>query len=134
MTKEQLQGELMPLIDGLLMRSETDSPFEFYYFDNTQNLPLDAETAAKLTGKTNSTEIKTEPLDYFFRNMVRLYPEDGEDRKQEAQRFALLQQKLQELLRDVQVYKADEISITAYILGTTPEGDIAGIRTVVVET
>lgn len=134
MNEEQLRNELQPLYDGLLMRSETDSPFEFYYFENTQQLPLNTETVAKLTGKTSGTEIKTEDLSYFFRNMVRLYPEDGQNRKQEAERFTVLQDRLQTLLQNVQVFKADEISITAYILGQLPNGDIAGLRTVVVET
>lgn len=134
MNQQQLEQELKPLYDGLLMRSETDNPFEFYYFNNTQNLPLNPDTVAKLAGKSNGAEIRIEPLDYFFRNMVRLYPEDGEARRQEAERFKRLQQRLQELLQNVQVFKADEISITAYILGQLPNGDIAGLRTVVVET
>ena len=134
MSKEQLQNELKPLFNGLMMRSETDSPFEFYYFENTQNLPLNKDTVASLAGKSNGEEIRTEELDYFFRNMVRLYPEDGEDRKQEVERYKRLQQKLYDLLQDVQVYKADEISITAYILGKTQKGDFAGLRTIVVET
>ncbi|MBB6610385.1 nuclease A inhibitor family protein [Pontibacter sp. Tf4] len=134
MNQEQLEQELKPFYDGLMMRSETDSPFEFYYFENTQGLPLNADTVAKLTGKSSGSEIKTEPLDYFFRNMVRLYPEDNEMRKQEAERYKQLQERLQALLRHVQVYKADEISITAYLLGQLPNGDIAGLRTVVVET
>ena len=134
MSKEQLENELKPYYDGLLMRSETDSPFEFYYFENPQRLPLNKDTVASMAGKSSGSEIKTENLDYFFRNMVRLYPEDGDDRKQEAERYKQLQQKLYDLLQDVQVFKADEISITAYILGKTPEGDFAGLRTIVVET
>ena len=134
MNEEELRNELKPLYDGLLMRSETDSPFEFYYFENPKDLPLDTDTVAKLAGKSNGAEIKTEELSYFLRNMVRLYPEDNDARKQEADRFILLQQRLQELLQNVQVFKADEISITAYILGQLPNGDIAGLRTVVVET
>jgi hypothetical protein len=134
MSKDQLEKELKPLYDGLLMRSETDNPFEFYYFENTQHLPLNSNTVASLAGKSNGAEIKTEQLDQFFRNMVRVYPEDGEERKQEVERYKQLQQKLYDLLQDVQVFKADEISITAYILGKTPEGDFAGLRTIVVET
>ena len=134
MNEEQLRNELQPLYDGLQMRSETDSPFEFYYFENTLQLPLNTDTVAKLAGKSNGAEIKTEELPYFFRNMVRLYPEDGDARKKEADRYIQLQQRLQELLLNVQVFKADEISITAYILGQLPNGDIAGLRTVVVET
>ncbi|NDK56364.1 nuclease A inhibitor family protein [Pontibacter fetidus] len=134
MNKEELENELKPFYDGLLMLSETDSPFEFYYFENTQNLPLNKDTVASLAGKSSGSEIKTEELTYFFRNMTRVYPEDGPERKQQADRFTQLQQKLEALLQDVKVYKADEISITAYILGKTPDGDIAGLRTVVVET
>jgi len=134
MNEEELRNELKPLYDGLLMRSETDSPFEFYYFENTQQMPLNTDTVAKLAGKSSGTEIKTEDLGYFFRNMMRVYPEDRPERKQEADRFMFLQQRLQELLQNVQVFKADEISITAYILGQLPNGDIAGLRTIVVET
>ncbi|MEJ8756699.1 nuclease A inhibitor family protein [Pontibacter sp. H259] len=134
MNQAELQNELQPLYDGLMMRSETDSPFEFYYFENPQDLPLNTDTVAKLAGKSSGAEITTEDLPYFFRNMVRLYPEDGEERRQEADRYNRLQQRLQELLQNVQVFKADEISITAYILGQLPNGDIAGLRTIVVET
>jgi hypothetical protein len=134
MTEEQLKNELQPYYDGLMMLSETDNPFEFYFFRNSQNLPLNTDTVASLAGKSSGSEIRTEELDYFFRNMVRVYPEDADDRKQDAERFKKLQHKLQELLQDLKVFKADEISITAYILGKTPNGDIAGLRTIVVET
>ena len=121
-------------MEGLQMRSETDAPFEFFYFENPEGMPLDKETVAHIAGKTTSNEIETESLEHFFRNMVRLYPEDGEERKQEAARFRELQQKLQELLQDVEVFRAGNISITVYILGKTENGDIAGVRTLVVET
>ncbi len=134
MNEQELEKTLKPYYDGLMMRSETDSPFEFYFFDNSQNLPLNADTVASLAGKSTGNEIKIESLDYFFRNMVRLFPGDGEDRQQEVVKFKKLQQKLQETLTEIQVFKADEISITAYILGKTKSGDFAGLRTIVVET
>jgi hypothetical protein len=134
MHKEQLEETLKQLTDGLLMRSETDEPFEFFYFENTENEPLDKETVAHIAGKTTADEIEVVSLEHFFRNMVRLYPEDGEERKQEAARFKQLQQKLKELLQDVQVYRAGNISITVYILGKGENGDFAGLRTLVVET
>ena len=134
MNKQQLEHTIKPLIDGLQMRSETDSPFEFFYFENTEKLPLNNEAVALLAGKTTGESITTETLDHFFRNMVRLYPEDGEDRKQEAARFQELLHKLKELLPDVQVYRAGDISITVYILGTTAQGDFAGLKTLIVET
>lgn len=133
MNQEQLQNELKPLYDGLLMRSETENPFEFYYFENTQNLPLNTDTVAKLTGKSNGAEIKTEPLDHFFRDMVNGNTETGDIRMQDAERFRMLQQQLEERLQNVLVYKAQELGTTAYILGQLPNGDIAGLRTVIVE-
>lgn len=134
MNKEELEVTLKQLTDGLLMRSETDAPFEFFIFENPEQLALDKETVAHIAGKTTSEEIEQESLEHFFRNMVRVYPEDGEERKQEAARFQELQQKLQELLQDVSVYRAGNTSITVYILGQTDNGDIAGIRTLIVET
>lgn len=134
MHKEQLEDILRQLTDGLLMRSETDAPFEYFYFENPEGRSLNRETVAHIAGKTNSTEIETESLEHFFRNMVRLYPEDGEERKQEASRFQELQQRLQELLQDVEVYRSSVLGTTVYILGKTGNGDIAGLRTLVVET
>lgn len=134
MNKQELENTLKQLTDGLLMRSETDAPFEFFYFENPEGMPLNKETVAHIAGKTTSSEIGTEELDYFFRNMVRTYPEDGPERQQEARRFQELQQTLQQLLRDVKVYRAGDRSITVYILGNTGNGDIAGIRTLIVET
>ena len=134
MNKEQLEETLKQLTDGLLMMSETDAPFEFFYFENPERQSLSKETVAHIAGKTNSDEIETQELDYFFRNMVRLYPEDNEARQQEVARFQELQQRLHELLQDVQVYRASAIGTTVYILGKTENGDIAGLRTFVVET
>lgn len=134
MNKEQLEETLKQLTEGLQMRSETEAPFEFFYFENTENQPLDKEIVAHIAGKTTAEEIETEFLDHFFRNMVRLYPEDGEDRKKEAGRFQELQQQLQEHLQEVTVYRAGNTSITVYILGRTENGDFAGLRTLIVET
>ncbi|HEY4651229.1 MAG TPA: nuclease A inhibitor family protein [Pontibacter sp.] len=124
---EDLQKELLPLTHGLMVRSETESPLELYYFENTQGLPLNASAISSLAGKTNSSELVVEPLDAFFNSILSRNSAD-------AERFRQLQHKLQELLQNVQVYKSPEIGTTVYILGSTPEGDFAGLRTVVVET
>lgn len=134
MNKDQLEKTLGQLTDGLLMQSETDAPFEFFYFENPEKEPLNRETVAHIAGKTTAEEIETVSLDHFFRNMVRTYPEDGEERKQDAERFKKLQQTLQEELKDVEAYRAGNTSITVYILGKTENGDIAGLRTLIVET
>jgi hypothetical protein len=134
MDQTQLEEKLKNLVDGLLMLSETDAPFEYYILEDSKDLLLNKETVATIAGKTTGDEIETETLEHFFRNMVRLNPEDSDERKKEAARFKELQEQLQQQLQDVKVYRAGNTSITIYILGKTDNGDIAGLRTLIVET
>jgi tRNA U34 5-carboxymethylaminomethyl modifying GTPase MnmE/TrmE len=130
MTIEQIEAELKNAINGLLMMSETDEPFEYYYDEQHDAEELNEETVRKLAGMPAQYPMEVVDLEYFFRNMTR--PETvGE---QQAQRFQHLQDKLRELLQDVKVYRIGENRITVFILGKSPDGKIAGLKTVVVET
>jgi len=127
---EQIEAELKSAINGLLMMSETDEPFEFYYDEQHDAAELNGETVRKLAGMPAQYPMEVVDVDHFFRNMTR--PDTvGE---QQARRFQHLQDKLKELLEDVQVYLIGENRITVLILGKSPDGKIAGLKTVVVET
>ncbi|WP_018477896.1 nuclease A inhibitor family protein [Pontibacter roseus] len=134
MELKQIEEELKRAFNGLLMRSETDEPFEFYYDEENTADKLNEDTVRKLAGMPAEYPLEVVEVDYFFRNMTKVNPENGTEGEQQAQRFRQLQEKLQELLQDVKVYKVGEDRISVLILGKTPNGEIAGIKTVVVET
>jgi hypothetical protein len=131
---KQLEAELKKASDGLLMMSETDEPFEFYFDEQHSGAELNEETVRKLAGMPAQYPLEVVELDYFFRNMTRSNDGDSEVQRQQAQRFQILQSKLHELLYDVRAYRIGESRITVFILGKTPDGKIAGLKTVVVET
>jgi hypothetical protein len=133
MTIAQLETELKQPINGLLMMSESDEPFEFFYDEQHTGNELNEETVRKLAGMPAQYPLEVVELDYFFRNMTAA-AEPGEEAEARAARFRKLQNILQELLQDVKAYRIGETRITVYILGRTTQNEIAGLKTVVVET
>jgi hypothetical protein len=116
------------------MRSETDEPFEFYYDEEHTAEELNEETVRKLAGMPAKYPMEVQEVEYFLRNMTKANPENGEEGQRTAKRFQQLQEKLKELLQDVKAYRVGEDRISVLILGKTPDGQIAGLKTVVVET
>lgn len=133
MNLEQIETELKQAVNGLLMRSETDEPFEFYYDAQHDGEALTEDTVHKLSGMPAQYPMEVVELDYFFRSQTRPVEENPEEEAR-AEQFRQLQAKLQELLPDVKAYCIGESRITAFILGTTQAGEIAGLKTVLVKT
>lgn len=134
MDLKQIETELRAATDGLLMMSETDAPFEFYQAENMTGEPLNEDTVLKLAAMPADYPFEEMELGYFFRNMTQARPEVGEAGMDQAKRFEHLQQKLQELLQDVKVYRVGDTQKLVLILGRAPSGAIAGLKTMVVET
>jgi len=133
MSLERIEKELKQAANGLLMRSETDEPFEFYFDEQHIGSELNEETVRKLAGMPAQYPMQVEEVDYFFRNQTRPAEDTPEEHARAAQ-FRQLQAKLQELLPDVKAYRIGESRITAFLLGTTESGEITGLKTVLVET
>ena len=77
-------------------------------------------------------EIQT--LDYFFRNMVKIYPGVAEEQQGKAQDFLKLRELLKLKLREVKVYRTGSIQIDAFIIGQLHDGSYGGLRTKLIET
>jgi hypothetical protein len=134
MDLKQIETELREATDGLLMMSETDAPFEFYHAENMKGESLNEETVLRLAAMPADYPFEETDLGYFFRNMTQARPDAGNAGIEQARRFENLQKKLNELLQDVKVYRVGESQKLVLILGRTPDGEIAGLKTMVVET
>jgi histidine triad (HIT) family protein len=128
----ELLPELQRLTDGLLFRSESEAP-------------LQVVTCAQPSGQlTNAALLQTlgEPADslcqvislaYFLRNHTAA-TQDPQGRPI-AERYQALQAFMEQHLRAVQVYRiGSEPKLTAYALGEAAPGQLAGFKTVLIET
>jgi len=126
--------ELQQASEGLLFRSESDYPFEVVDLGRAEHLdPSPAQLLAML-GRTTTEVTAIMELPYFFRNMTKTRPEQSEAQQQEAARFQALEQLLTQNLSHVKVIRVGTIKIEAFILGSTPQGRLVGLKTYQIET
>ncbi|BAZ33980.1 nuclease A inhibitor family protein (plasmid) [Cylindrospermum sp. NIES-4074] len=116
---------------GLLMMSETDSPFEIVQWSGAA--PATSEKILQLTG-AQDLPIEVVELDYFFRNCAFEKEWHNDQQKEEVKKYQTLVQTLKNNLSDINVYRVGQINIDAYIVGQTKDGDLAGVVTKLVET
>ncbi|PRY11999.1 nuclease A inhibitor-like protein [Pontibacter ummariensis] len=131
MDKTQLQKELMPVVDGLLMQSEIDAPFEFVYLEDTRGKQLNPGDVAVWAGKPAGMGVETKDLDAFMQEMQSVDSDARDKTKGKAEAYQQLTTTLRRLLQDIKVYCLTEIGTEAYILGKAETGDYAGLRTMV---
>ena len=118
--------------EGLLFISESDHPFELVLIEDK---PASiSNKIIQLAKKPAGTAVEKQDLDYFFRNMIKVYPEFSTAQKITAQRFSSLVKVLRENLTDIHVYRVGEVQVDAFIIGQLKNGQYAGLRTKLIET
>jgi hypothetical protein len=109
---------------GILYPSETDAPFEVVHWGKDAEV-LDDDRVRQLSGRGGKEPVESDDFDEFFSPLV-----DGEA-SAAARRLVDV---LRETLADIRVYRLGRISIDAFIVGRTKDGDLAGLKTKLVET
>jgi hypothetical protein len=130
-----LQQELERASSGLVFSSESDRPFEFF------SLPYQGKSGspslgdfARLIGAAPAELVEARSLEKFFaRHTTTSDPYDGEAQRIRP-RYEELVRVLSRLLRDVKVYRVGKIEVSCYIAGLDASGNLAGLKTVAVET
>jgi hypothetical protein len=123
MRKHPAVDALRKAAKGLQYVSETEAGFEPFLWEDGDKLT--EERLLELAGAEGGTGVEQTGLDAFFRAVP------PEDRAQ----FQKLAQTIKEHLSGVKVYKVgDEPEKQVYIVGKTPDGKWAGLKTTVVET
>ncbi|HLM68514.1 MAG TPA: nuclease A inhibitor family protein [Longimicrobium sp.] len=128
--RERLEREA----DGLLYTSESDRPFEFFFLPGAGNRPPGAEAFAQLVGAPPGAPVEERDLDEFFLR----HAETSDPYDAEAQRIRPRYERLRETLRNelgwTTVYRIGRIEVQCYVVGGDGRGNLAGVRTVAVET
>lgn len=130
----KLREELERASSGLVYSSESDRPFEFF------SLPYPGKRAspsasdfARLLGAPPEYPVEVRSIENFFaRHTTTSDPYDGEAQKLRP-RYEELVRLLSQRLRDVKVYRIGKIEISCYVAGLDAHGNLAGLKTTVIE-
>ena len=118
--------------DGLLWQSESDYPFESFLWQSVEDLT--ADKLLQQVKKSPDTTVKIVDVDGFFSNAIAEHDWYDEEQKAEVQKCRKLMEELKANLSDIKVYCVGEVEIDIYVVGKTPDGNLAGVSTMVVET
>ena len=109
---------------GLRMPSEEDAPFEAFLWEDDGG-ELTATRLRQLAGVPEGVGVEEDSLEGLWRTVP------AEDKE----KFERLRQAIQQQLSGVRVFRVgDEPQKDVYIVGQTPDGKLAGLKTSVVET
>ncbi|MFN6120598.1 MAG: nuclease A inhibitor family protein [Actinomycetes bacterium] len=118
---------------GLLMPSESDSPFTTFTWTGAARRPLTTARLLELTGHTPDTVVEVVDLQHFFRNMAYRQPWHDRQQARDVRKFERLLRVIERHLTDVQVYRVGTVRIDAYLVGRCGN-DLTGLQTVLIET
>jgi hypothetical protein len=126
---QNTQTKLENAARGLLMMSESDYPFD--YFSTTAKV-IDESLVLGLAGKLQGATIENISIDQLLRNLTDTAW--GSVSPADAQKFSNLSAVLKQELAGITVYRVGDVQIDVFILGTTADGTVAGMRTKLIET
>lgn len=132
-TGDDLVRELERLTQGLLFMSESDFPFSVVRWRQPGGTPS-ARRLAALTGEPHPDLAEVITVDHFFRIAATPQPWHDAEELAVVRRYATLVQVLRTRLPDARVFRFGRLTIHAYVVGTTRNGDWIGLATTQIET
>ena len=96
-----------------------------------------AATNARLLQLTNqpaNSRVETRTFAEEFAHLTTVYDAGDPVAEASAAKFRALKAALEQQLTNLRVVRTGEIQVQVFILGTTPCGELAGVRTVSIET
>ena len=133
-TGEELAKALAAATDGLLYPSESDSPVTSFVRDGGALSVASPKDALKLGDYPAKTHVSTQGLERFFKPATEVQDWFGDEERGRAARFTALRDLLKANLTKLKVYRIGDVTKDVYVVGRSSAGEIAGIKTQVVET
>jgi hypothetical protein len=130
-TTAEIIDRLQQATTDLLWSSESDYPFEIVTWDRGVEM-----TPTVLCGDSLDPNVPIETIALADLFAPVLTVEDWYEAEELAQvdRYTELLQAIESNLTDIKIFQVGEIEIEIYIIGKTPDGDLVGLKTHVVET
>jgi hypothetical protein len=131
-SSSELQKDLEKACEKLIYISETDSPVEPFLDSAIDEITKDS--VAKALGRKPAEALEEIELHTFFEKLTRDRDWHTDAQQLLTKRFAELEKLLTENLDDCKVFRFGTIRIDILVAGRDGEGNLAGVRTVAVET
>lgn len=127
-----LRARLEGAAEGLTYTSESDRPFEFFFLAGGGDAPPGAEAFGRLIGAEGAVEERSLD-DFFMRHIETVDPADAASQGLRP-RYEALRETLRTALRGATAYRTGRLEVQCYVVGGDGHGNLAGVRTVAVET
>jgi hypothetical protein len=127
-----LRERLEKAAEGLTYGSESDRPFEFFFLPGGGDAPPGAEAFGALIGVEGAVE-ERDLNDFFMRHIETIDPADTEAHRIRP-RYEALRETLRTELRGTTVYRTGRVEVQCFVIGGDGQGNLAGVRTVAIET
>ena len=131
MTTAEIIDRLQQATADLLWGSESDFPFELITWERGVEITPTA-LFKELAAPNISIEVLT--LADFFAPALIVEDWYEESELATVDRYTNLVHELESNLTEIQVFRLGEIEIAVYIIGKTPDRDLIGLKTHLVET
>jgi nuclease A inhibitor-like protein len=128
----ELQKDLEKACEKLIYISETDSPVEPFLDSAIDEIIKD--TVARALGRKPAEAVEEMELRAFFEKLTRTRDWHNDAQRRLMKRFADLEKLLVENLDDPKVFRFGTIRIDIFVVGRDADGNLAGVKTVAVET
>lgn len=134
MNDSEIIRELRQASEGLLWMSESDYPFEVFYWQGLTKESLTRDRLLQQTNHSPNTPVELRQMSDFFQ--VALQEEDWHDARERetVKRYRNLVALLDRHLGSIEIYRVGMVEIDVYIVGQTRSGNLAGLSTKVIET
>ena len=131
----ELRMDLEAAAEGLLYTSESDRPFEWFELPGgAEGWPYGVDEFARRIGAAAGAPVEERTLDRMFAPHIESVDAADARSIEIRPRFEALKTLLATRLRTVRVFRVGRIEIDTYAVGDDGRGNLAGVRTVAVET
>lgn len=129
-----LRARIERAAEGLTYTSESDRPFEYVFLADAGERPPGARPFAAIVGAAPGAPVEERSLDDFFaRHAETADPHDLEAQRVRP-RYEALRALLRAELRGATVYRVGRVEVACWVVGGDGRGNLAGVRTVAIET
>lgn len=130
-----LEEEIKPLIENLWYPSESDEPVAFITLMTTDTaLPLTDQQLHTLLELDPQMPVQQKEPEKFWSPVVTIEEWYDETEKERTRRFLQLRTHLETHLNNMQYFEVGKIEVDAYVIGQSQQGQIQGVKTMIVRT
>jgi len=127
----RLLERLSPHLEGILYMSESDYPWTVFAYENEGEGEIDPQFLLETVMWKTTTDLM-ETRD--FEEWIGRYADEDWGYEEDAPKYQAIREIMREELTDLRVIRIDDVQVKVFLIGRTECGEIAGIRTVSIET